>query len=164
MAIGQLAQLYLDLGEVGEARRLLQLPQAAQYMPPIDFHVVSGRVAWSYGDYDAALKHHMFVGEFLRDDAVTKIAAASRLMIMGGDSELTGSSLRQVYGIREGLSSAEQRAELLINMGVIALEAGRTQEAAGYFKTAVEQVNPRTPSRSLAGRYYHLITNQWLSD
>jgi tetratricopeptide (TPR) repeat protein len=137
-------------------------PEASQLLGPAQFHQLGALAASAYGNYDLAIQHRKELDAAIQRNAAEQVLSGMRLQALGGDSEFPGPLLTGYLTVREGLQAAGQHAEQLTWMGLTALEAGQVQEAAEYFRRAIEDVHGDSVYRPLAGRYYHLITGKWL--
>ncbi len=158
----------LNVGEFAEARQLLRTPKAEEMMGRFPYHQTAGLVSAAYGEYDSALRHLAQVDAGIADTAVQRVLAGFQTQLLGGHADFHGAvALRSLAEVQHGLGEAMQRSDSLAVMGLLALEAGRVRGdanrpgAAELFQKAVE-VYPDSAFRSVAGRYYFLITGQLL--
>jgi tetratricopeptide (TPR) repeat protein len=161
-AFRRLLDLYIQLGYLPEASMLITRPDARQRLQPHVYHQYFAQIATVGGKYEDALSHRQILDQFLRDAAVGQTLEGLAVQTLGGNSDRVGYTLNGVLAMNDGLNLVAQRADQMCHMGLIALEAGRTKEAAEFFRRAVEDIHGESSYRPLAARYYHLITGKHL--
>jgi hypothetical protein len=162
-AFQALLDLYILLGYLPEARELLLgRPDASLRLPPAQFHEYVALIATADGHYQLALQHRQELDKLLRGSAVVRAVDGMAMQTLGGRAERFGHSINGMATLFEGLDISARRADQMCHMGLLTLEAGRTQEAADFFRRAVEEIHGESPMRPLAARYYHLITGKQL--
>ncbi len=158
-AFEQLLDVYLHTGAVPEARALLARPDAIDRLGPLQYHDSAALAAAAYGDYAGAIAHRRQQADMLRATTARAPLEGLHQQVLVGDM---GIPKNLMAGVLQGHAAARQRAELLCQAGLLALEAGRVDEAAELFRWAIQDLDTENVYRPLAGRHYFAITGQKL--
>ncbi len=156
-AFQQLLDVYLDIGAVPEARALLARPDAIDRLGPLQYHDSAALAAAAYGDYAGAIAHRRQQAEMLRATTARPPLEGLHQQVLVGDLGLPENVMT---GVLQGRAAARQRAELLCQAGLLALEAGRVDEAAELFRWAIQDLDTENVYRPLAERHYFAITGR----
>jgi tetratricopeptide (TPR) repeat protein len=168
-ALKQLLALYVEIGYLQEALRLLQLPNVIERIGADEYHLRRAQIAALAGNYVEAIRQRRALDELLQLSSVQQALAGVRYETLGGISSPPGKSILGLQMFHQGLAISASRAALWNDAGMIALEAGWTTEAPEGLPTAPEcfrrtvaEILPQSPYSPLARRYYWLTTGSWL--
>jgi hypothetical protein len=163
-AYRSLLELYLALGFSREARLLYLRPDAAMRLQEVGFHQFGSQIAVTEGNYELALRHSAELDRLYKQASLERALLGLTNQTLGGDNEPAGSALAGMEQLYESITVVKRRADQLCQMGLLALEAGLTADAAEYFRRAGAEVHSDSNFRPLAGRYYFLITGKRLGE
>ena len=167
LAIHQLLDLYLQIGYLPEALRLLSRPDTPGRLGPAAFHQRAALARAAAGDYAGSLRHFMEFDKVLARSALDRAILGVGLQTRGAQSDYPGSTLHGLNQLYEAQNLNAQRAEVLFQAGLLALEAGWTKpssehpDAPQFLRTALVDLDPDFAQAILAKRYYRLMTNRW---
>lgn len=166
----QLLDLYLQIGYVGEALRLLVRPDIQGRLGAAAYHQRAALIRAALGDYFGSVKSFQEFEKFLRQAAVERALMGVGLHTRSAQSEFPGSVVNGIEQLLEAENLNAERAEVLYQAGLVALEAGWTAPSSEYpdapalFQTAILEIDPHSPQAVLARRYYRLMTGRWMED
>lgn len=157
-----LGDVYLRIGEVAPLLQLLAMPGMEQRLGTANYHAFGAMAKAAAGDYRGAIEHRLKLLTGSEHELIRVLLFAGRLHVLGG----AGPRGAQFTAVEQGGLRASSLANILsehwTNIGLLWLEAGQPEEAAAAFRRACADVQRPSPFRSLAGRYYFLITGQFL--
>ncbi|MCS6975735.1 MAG: hypothetical protein NZM31_01835 [Gemmatales bacterium] len=169
-SLHQLLDLYLQIGYTVEAVRLLARPDVPGRLGPAAFYQRAALVRAAIGDYAGSVQHFQQFEEILRKTAVERAILGVGLHTRGSQSEFPGSVVIGLEQLFEADSLNLERADVMYQAGLVALEAGWTSpsedhpDAPALFRKAVVEIEPNFPQAILARRYHRLITGRWAED
>ncbi len=157
--------LAISLGDLPRLMHWMGLPIVRQKIGEPRYIGFAAVMAPAIGAYDQATEYRKELAKIIEQDAARNLLSVGRLHTLGGSFDPVGSNL---WGFQRGMfeqfNIMHQLSEQWIMMGLNHLEAGRPAEAARLFRHAIKDIQPLSPYRNLAGRYYYLITGQFLED
>lgn len=169
-SLHQLLDLYLQIGYTVEAVRLLARPDIRGRLGPAAYNQRAALIRAAIGDYAGSLREFGEFEEILRKTAVDRALLGVGLHTRGSQSEFPGNIVAGLENLFEAENLNLERAEVLYQAGLVALEAGWTTpseehpDAPSLFRKAILEVEPNSPQASLARRYYRLMTGRWMED
>ena len=161
-AVSLLTEVLIRLGDFQSAEQMLFSVLPGSPAELLRFHELGALIATVVGDYDRAIEHRHVVDALLRGQALEQARLGLRLHVLGGESEPLGNAQEAIFSLQLGLTLTAQRGNQLFHIGLLALESGRTEQAAAYFRRSVVEIYPEAPFRGLADRYHQLLTGKRL--
>lgn len=161
-AFVQLLGLYIELGYALEPQLLMMRPDAQRRLGTMAYAYQAVTVEGGVGHYAAAGEQLTTVDQIMKQSALEDALGGLHQQTVGGDSF---QGLQAVVGYDQrstshGIQWISQRVGLWNQMGLLALEAGQTDQAAECFQRACTAFDSESPFRPLALRYYRLITGK----
>ena len=137
-----------------------QPPSGTPPNPPIGWRSALAKAA--AGDPLGAIEHRLKLLGAAEQEMVRVLLFAGRLHTLGGEGPRGPHFTAVEQGGLCAASQANVLSEHWTNIGLLWLEAGQPAEAAAAFRRACIEVQRPSPFRGLAGRYYFLITKEFL--
>jgi hypothetical protein len=157
-----LGEVYLRMGETTPLLQLLTLPGLDTRIGAANYHAFGALAKAAAGDPLGAIEHRLRLLALAEQDLVRVLLFAGRLHTLGGE----GPRGPHFTAVEQGGLRASAQANVLSEhwtmIGLLWLEAGQPTEAAAAFRRACLEVQRPAPYRGLAGRYYFLITKEFL--
>lgn len=157
--------LAMNLGDMQRLVNWMANPVVRQTLGETRYNGFLAVIAPAIGDYDRAIAAREIMAKIFEQEAARNLSQVGRLHTLGGSFDPVGSNL---WGFQRGMfeqyNIMHQLSEQWIMLGLNHLEAGRPQEAARVFRQAIKEIQPYSPYRNMAGRYYYLITDHFIED
>ena len=115
------------------------------------------------GEPGAAAERRLALVRGIRDQAAENLLRAAQFQTVGRYAEPVGTNFMATsHALSRNLNFGQRMGEQYVMAGLNRLEEGQPQAAAELFREAIRETDPLSPFARLAGRYYFLITGEFL--